>query len=602
MDVLEIRKETDRLVDAGGGAAAAALRELWRSDPGASTAAYVVSRFERLRPDLSLLPYRVAILRSFTVEPMIPILRACAFAAGIDLTVQTGDFNAYAQEILDETSALYRFAPDAVILAAAITDTAQLRELVTVFRSRSQAHLILHGAESPVFPGAGLLDAQSETGEMDRVGEINRAIRDLARSVRGVYFLDYDALIARHGRLHWRDDRKWQTVRLPIRAEHLTHMAREWMRFLHPLTGRIAKALAVDLDNTLWGGIVGEEGVDGIRIGDEHPGAAYRELQNVILDLYRRGVLLAICSKNNMEDAMEALTRHPGMVLRPEHFAAVRINWNDKAQNLREIASELNIGIDAIAFLDDNPVERKRIRDALPDVHVIEMPASPSDYARALREEPLFERLALSEEDRRRGEYYAAQRRRAEAERTATTKEDFYRSLQQEADIAPVNPATLPRVAQLTQKTNQFNLTTRRYTEQQIANLAADSRWRVYSIRVTDRYSDNGLVGAAITQDRDDVCEIDTFLLSCRVIGRTVETALLAHLADAARARGIRRLEGRFLPTRKNAPAADFYRDHGFEPVSRDGPGSAWALDLSLRKIVCPEWVRVTNGDGGKTR
>jgi FkbH-like protein len=600
MDVLEIRKETDRLVDAGAGGAAAALCELWRSDPSASTAAFVVSRFERLRPRLSLLPYKVAILRSFTVEPMIPMLRAFAFTAGIDLTIQTGDFNAYAQEILDGASALYRFAPDAVILAAAIADTAQLRELVAVFRSRSQAHLILHGAESPAFPSAGLLDAQSETGEMDRVREINRGIRSLARSVRGVYFLDYDALVARHGRLHWRDDRKWQTVRLPVRAEHLTDMAREWMRFLHPLTGRIAKALAVDLDNTLWGGVIGEEGMDGIRLGDEHPGAAYRELQSVILDLHRRGILLAICSKNNLDDAMEALTRHPGMVLRPEHFAAMRVNWNDKAQNLREIAEELNIGIDAIAFLDDNPVERQRIREALPDVHVIEMPASPSEYAQALREEPRFERLALSEEDRRRGEYYAAQRRRAEAERTATTKEDFYRSLQQEAEIMPVTPATLPRVAQLTQKTNQFNLTTRRYTEQQIATLAADTRWRVYSIRVTDRYSDNGLVGAAITHDRDDACEIDTFLMSCRVIGRTVETALLAHLADAAQARGIRRLEGRFLPTKKNAPAADFYRDHGFELVRLDGPGSIWALDLSHRRIECPEWIRVTNGNGGK--
>jgi FkbH-like protein len=602
MDVLEIRKETDRLVDAGGVAASAALRELWLSDQSPSTAAYVVSRFERLRPGLSLLPYRVAILRSFTVEPIVPMLRACAFSAGIDLTVQTGHFNAYAQEILDETSALYRFAPDAVVLAAAITDAAQVRDLVPVFRSRSQAHLILHGAESPIFPAAGLLDTQSEAGEMDRVQEINREIRSLARSVRGVYFLDYDSLIARHGRLHWRDDRKWQTVRLPVRAEHLIHVAREWMRFLHPLTGRIAKALAVDLDNTLWGGIIGEEGLDGIRLGDEYPGAAYRELQNVLLDLYRRGVLLAICSKNNMEDAMEALTRHPGMVLRPEHFAAVRINWNDKAQNLKEIAEELNIGIDAIAFLDDNPVERKRIRDALPEVHVIEMPANPSDYARTLREVPLFERLALSEEDRRRGELYAAERRRAEAERTATTKEDFFRALQQEAEILPVGPATLPRVAQLTQKTNQFNLTTRRYTEQQIAAFAADARWRVCSMRVTDRYSDNGLVGVAITHDRDDACEIDTFLLSCRVIGRTVETALLAHLADAARDRGVRRLEGRFVPTRKNSPAADFYRDHGFELVRQDGPGSVWALDLSLRTIACPEWIRVTHGDGGKGR
>ena len=594
MNVLELRKDADRLVDAGADRAAPVLREIWLNDGGPSTAAFVVSRFERLRPRLRLTPWRLAILRSFTVEPMVPMLRAGAFAAGIDLTIQVGEFNAYAQEILDGDSALYRFAPDAVILAATITGIGQLRDLVSVFRSRSQAHLIVHGVESPVFPGAGLLDAQSETGDADHVWQLNREIRSLARSTRGVYFLDYDALVARYGRLGWRDQRKWHTVRLPIRAEHLAHMAREWMRFLHPLTGKVAKALVVDLDNTVWGGVIGEDGMDGIQLGDEYPGAAYRELQEAMLDLHRRGILLAICSKNNPHEAMEALTRHPGMVLRPEHFAAMRINWNDKAQNLRDLAEELKIGLEAVAFLDDNPVERKRIREALPEVSVIEMPASPSDYAQALREAPVFERLALSEEDRRRGDYYAAQRRRTVAERAASTKEDFYRSLRQEAEIAAVTPATLARVAQLTQKTNQFNLTTRRCTEQQIAALATDPSWRVLSIRIADCYGDNGLVGVAMTHDRDDACEIDAFLLSCRVIGRTVETALLAHLAEAARARGLRRLEGWFVRTKRNLPAAAFYREHGFQLAREDGAGSLWSLDLSLRTVACPEWIKVT--------
>jgi FkbH-like protein len=383
-----------------------------------------------------------------------------------------------------------------------------------------------------------------------------------------------------------------------VAATHVGYLAKEWARFLHPLTGKVAKAVAIDLDNTLWGGVIGEDGMAGIRLGGEYPGAAYRSLQRALLDLYRRGILLAVCSKNNPEDAMEALERHPEMLLRPQHFAALRINWQDKAQNLREIAAELNIGIDAIAFLDDNPVERQHVRAGLPEVTVIELPEDPMQYARVLRESPVFERLTLSEEDRERGQYYVAQRERTQLEQSVGSKEDFYRSLQQEAEVAAVSPATLARVAQLTQKTNQFNVTTRRYTEQEISDKAASPDWGVYSIRVRDRFADNGLVGVAILHFDGDGCEIDTLLLSCRVIGRTVETAFLAWLIERAEARGAKRIAGWFLPTKKNAPAKDFYASHGFDRASEDSRGVLWALDLPQSRVVRPEWVRLIAPDG----
>jgi FkbH-like protein len=294
---------------------------------------------------------------------------------------------------------------------------------------------------------------------------------------------------------------------------------------------------------------------------------------------------------------MEALTNHPGMLLRPEHFAVMRIDWNEKSQNLREIAAELNLGLDAIAFLDDNPVERQRVREEIPEAMVVELPADPMAYARAVRDFAAFERLAISEEDRQRTRYYAADKQRAAIEQSAGSREDFFRSLGQEAEIAPVERLTLARVAQLTQKTNQFNLTTKRYTGQQIEELARRPGWRVLSIKVRDRYADNGLVGVAITQEHGEVCEIDTFLLSCRVIGRTVETALLAYLAEEARERGLRRLDGWFLPTKKNAPARDFYREHGFhllaEKTPEGAPGELWSLDLPAKKVRCPDWIRV---------
>jgi FkbH-like protein len=457
----------------------------------------------------------------------------------------------------------------------------------------------VHNLEEPVRPSAGLLDAQLESGQSAAIQQINQELRRVAGEHRGVYLLDYDGLVARHGRLRWRDDRKWLIARMPIAAEQLIQLSREWMRFLVPLTGKIAKALVVDLDNTLWGGVIGEDGMQGIKLSAEYPGAAFQALQRVMLDLARRGILLAVCSKNNLEDAMEALESHPGMLLRPKNFAAMRINWNDKAQNLREIAAELNIGIDSLAFMDDNPVEREQVRAALPDVTVIEMPDDPLAYVTVLRECMAFERLTLSAEDQHRTSFYVAERERSQAEQAFQTKEDFYRYLVQEAEIAPVLPATLARISQLTQKTNQFNLTTRRYSEPQIEEMAAKPEWQVLSIRVRDRFGDHGLVGVAITRDEKDACEIDTLLLSCRVIGRTVETALLSYLAQAAAARGRQRLSGKFLPTKKNAPAKEFYAQHGFQLCTQNGDGSLWELDLKQHSIAFPEWIKLNKIDGG---
>jgi FkbH-like protein len=405
-------------------------------------------------------------------------------------------------------------------------------------------------------------------------------------------------VVARFGRTRWHDERKWLTMRMPIAADGIACLAREYLRYVLPILGCTRKALVVDLDNTLWGGIIGEDGIQGIKLGADYPGAAFVALQRVILDLYQRGIILAICSKNNPEDALGVLREHPGMLLRPEHFAVLCINWNDKVGNLREIAEELNIGTDALAFLDDNPVERERVRSEMPEVYVIELPSDPMDYAAALQRCPVFERLALSTEDRDRGRYYAGERQRKDLQQSATSLEDFYKSLRMEVEIAEVNAATLARVAQLTQKTNQFNLMTRRYTEQQISALAQDPHWRVYSLRVRDRFGDNGLVGVAMAHRLEDSIEIDNFLLSCRVIGRTVETALLAHLAEVAVSEGATILRGCYIPTKKNAPAKDFYPNHGFNLVAEADGITTWELDLRRAIIGYPEWIKCDAGGG----
>ncbi len=608
METAEFRKGVDRAIAAGDTSGAASmLASAWGREPGPALAGFVVSRYDRIAGQLGLLNQRWAVLRSFTVEPVVPLLKAGAYAAGIALKTYLGEFNAYAQEILDPGSALYRFQPDVAVLAVQTRDLSpalwrgepaaddvlsRFGDWIAGFRKHSKAALIVHSLEVPAVSSAGILDSQRGDSAADAIQCINHGFRALAAQYRGVYILDYDALVARHGRETWGDARKWLTVRLPLASASLQHLAAEWLRFLHPLAGKVAKCVAVDLDNTLWGGVVGEDGVNGIRLGAEYPGAAFQELQRTLLDLTRRGILLAVCSKNNPADAMEALSAHPGMLLKPRDFAAMRINWNEKATNLRQIAVELNIGLETIAFLDDNPVERQQVREQAPEAIVIHLPEDPMRYAQTVRDCPWFERLALSEEDRQRGEYYAAQRERVELQRSVTSREDFYRSLEQVVEIAPVDAQTLARVSLLTQKTNQFNLTTRRYTEQQIAGMAASPAWRVWSLRVKDRYADNGLVGAAIARFDGEACEIDTFLLSCRVIGRTVETALLAHLAADARHQGASVLQGWFLPTKRNAPALEFYRDHGFKVAAQTGDGVLWKLNLQETEIRTPEWIK----------
>ena len=627
-----LRAEVARLIAQGAfDLAARRLAELWRRDPASGTASFVISRLDELRektPERPVLTqFRLAILRSFTVEPIVPLLRAEAFAYGIDLEVHVGDFNTYVQDMLDSQSSLYRFAPNAVVLAVRSDQAAPelwrdfadlapeaawqaadrvvrgYEQWIGAFRKHSQAALIIHSLEGPSSPSLGVLDDQSEAGQSGLIRQINRELRWMAAGFHGVYVLDYDALVTRHGSEHWHDERKWLMARLPIAAGHLLHMAREWMRFIVPLSGRTSKVLVVDLDNTLWGGVIGEDGMSGIEVGAEYPGAAYQALHRALLDLSRKGILLAVCSKNNLDDAMEALEKHPGMLVRANHFAALRINWTDKAQNLREIAQELNVGIDALAFLDDNPFEREQVRAALPEVTVIDLPKNPLEYASALRNCAALERLTLSSEDQQRTEMYAAQKQRAGAEQNFQSKEDFFRFLEQEAELEPVSDLTLARVAQLTQKTNQFNLTTRRYTEPQLAEMAKQPEWHIFSIKVRDRFGDHGLVGVAITHDEGEQCEVDTFLLSCRVIGRTVETALLAHLAERAAQRDRKRLMGWFLPTKKNAPARDFYPQHGFERQETNGAGSLWALDLKSATLRCPDWIKLRTAEttpGGK--
>ncbi|MCH7751650.1 MAG: HAD family hydrolase, partial [Planctomycetes bacterium] len=472
------------------------------------------------------------------------------------------------------------------------------RTWAETIRSRSAVHVVIHNLEKPAQAAAGIYDAQCANGQLRAIERINAELVALCGEFTGVHVLDYDGLVARHGRDHWHDDQKWLTARLPIAADSLIHLANEWIRYLLPICGRQAKCLVCDLDNTLWGGVIGEDGLHGIKLGGDYPGAAYQDLQRAILDLTRRGIILAICSKNNEADALEAIQRHPEMLLRRKDFSAMRINWNDKAQNLREIAAELNIGVDSLVLVDDNPVEREFVREMIPEATVIDIDAAaPLGHAAALQRCPLLERLEISAEDRQRGQLYAQQQQRRASQSSTTTVEDYYRSLEMVAAFGLADEATRPRIAQLTQKTNQLNMTTRRYSEQDIQSFIDDPAVHVYWVRIEDRFGDNGIIGVMIVREKGADWLLDTFLMSCRVIGRTVETAMLGVLVEQARRQGAQRLLGEFLPTAKNAPAKEIYTSHGFRCTKQTDHESWWELELSNTTLTAPEWIECRVGE-----
>ncbi len=568
--------------------------------------------------------FRVALTGTGTLAPLGAHLRVACAGSGLHPAVYVSEFNQWAQDLLPAGSALYEFAPDLIILfldpAALFPKTvsseprtvaevaverdaglAQIRDILTfAARNAPSAAFLLHTFALPDYAPLGILDAISEDGQRAHFEAMNRGLAAmLRRDFPRVLLLDQERTEARHGKSRVRDDRLWYMASMPLSESFLPVMAAEYIRTIRPLTGLTRKCVVLDLDNTLWGGVAGEDGLHGIKIGGTAaPGNAFADFQMALNGLRRRGILLALCSKNNPDDVWPIFDTHPDIPLKREHFAAARINWQDKATNIREIARELNLGLDSLVFLDDNPAERGLVRQELPGVLVPEMPRDPAYYTRLLLGLDVFETLALTDEDSRRSQLYAEQQARKEYEERVTgdspTDLDAYLAgLEMTVTLAPATAFTVPRIAQLINKTNQFNLTTRRYTQAQVEALARpEVPWGIYAVSVADRFGDSGLTGAALVKEDAGVWEIDTFLLSCRVLGRGVEDAFLTYLIAEARAAGMTCLRGEFLPTAKNAPASGFYERVGFHAVSEN----AWELRLDQPEAAksYPRWLSVT--------
>ncbi len=414
-----------------------------------------------------------------------------------------------------------------------------------------------------------------ETAVEEAVDAFNHHAEQLSRQYPQVKWVNFSEFTSRYDAqtlINWKFYLMSQTLLNP----KLAHDFQTWWQGIgRELELNRKKCLVLDLDNTLWGGVLGEDGIDGIKLGGDYPGIAFSYWQRSLLELAHNGVILAICSKNNEADVFEAWEKNPAMVLKREHFSAMRINWQDKATNMRELADELNIGMDSMVFLDDNPAERELVKQLLPEVTVPDFPEKPYQLMPFFKDlvESYFRIYEVTSEDRTKAEqYHANALRNAEQARFADFESYLY-SLDMQLDINPADEHNLPRIAQMTQKTNQFNLTTRRYVEADVQQRLNEG-WRIYCMSVSDRFGDNGITGTIFLEPVDDVTvNIDLLLLSCRILGKGIEEAFVKTVFNLLRLDGYRRITADYIPTSKNGQTADFYDRMGMTCKGTDNDG-----------------------------
>ena len=556
---------------------------------------------------------RVAILSSFTLNGIEETLRVKGFEQKVRCSTYVSRYNQYNQDILDPKSDLYKFLPDISLL---MIDTRSIlknlfytpysvsseerqkyidnraRELLTLvktFTKRSNSKLIINNFNIPTYSPYGICEVKVEYGLKQMIEDLNSKLKSLLRSEPTVYIYDFNAFVTKYGEGNVFDYRQFLVGDIKVALNYLPYLAEDWMAYIKPTLGLNRKCIVLDLDNTLWGGIVGEDGYEGIELGPKAPGAAFVEFQRHLLSLYQRGVVLAINSKNNPEDALKVIRKHPYMVLREENFASLRINWNDKITNMREIAEELNIGLDSIVYFDDDPVNRELMLKIFPEILTVDLPNDPSLYAPILMSLNDFDVLKLTEEDTKRGQMYAQQRKRIELEKTSTNLDDYLSQLGIRVTVKKADEFTIPRIAQLVLKTNQFNLTTRRYQEEDIMKFSKEESMLVACAQVEDKFGDNGITGAYIIK-KDSPLEwtIDTFLLSCRVMGRGVEEAIMGFILKAAKKEGVITVKGQYIPTKKNKACEQFLGNLGFKKE-----GQNWIYSLHDNLIKIPSYMEL---------
>ena len=537
---------------------------------------------------------RLGIVHSYTSDLLDPWLSLAGALEGLDVKTYHAPYGVNLSEA-DAGSGLLAHLPDITLMLLRREDLHpdlvrpvvalppdeqstlssqaldRLFAIINTFRAQKTGHLVLTILPEQTGLALGAYDPLSERSEAAWWAALKAEIgRRLRVSVAASLFLDLDEVVAKIGRDAFFETRLWYSAQFPFAAAAAREVTRRIVGLGASLKFPKAKVIALDLDNTLWGGIIGEDGFDGIAIGHEYPGNAYTAFQRRLLDFQQRGFLLALCSKNNPADVDEVLKSHPQQLLKPEHFAAMRVNWEPKTDNLVALAEELNLGLDSFIFVDDSDYECALVRCELPQVEVVQTPARPVEVPSCLDQVSRLELLSLTAEDLKRTEMYAQERIRSQLRQTAEESggglDGYLASLQMVMTVGIDDPEPLKRLAQLTQKTNQFNLTTRRYDEQRMRHLIDAADWMVAHFSLKDVFGDSGIVGLCLFDlSEPRVAELDTYLMSCRVIGRKTESAFLNVLLQRLAEAGVREVVADYLPTPKNGLVSGFLPDHGFK-------------------------------------
>lgn len=550
-----------------------------------------------------LIPFRLGILSNSTVDFMAPALIATAARHGIALECISANYDQVIQEALSPTSIINTAKPDAVLVAVdyralplqsklasqedadaavdrAMTFVATVRQGLA---ANGNAICILQTLAAPAERLFGSLDRVLPGTVRNIIDRVNLA---LAQRIAGTtdLLLDVAGIAETVGLENWHSPTEWNLAKLPFSNAYLPLYADHVARLLAAVRGKSRRVLVLDLDNTVWGGVIGDDGLEGILCAQGDPtGEAHLSVQRLALELRGRGIALAVSSKNNDDVARLPFRKHPEMLLKEEHIAVFQANWNDKATNIKAIAKELSLGTDAMVFLDDNPVERNLVREMLPEVAVPELPSDPALYARTLAAAGYFETVVFSDEDVKRAGYYQDNAKRVELQSKAGDLNAYLKSLQMEITFQPFDETGRARISQLINKSNQFNLTTKRYTEADVAAIEQDRRCMSLQVRLSDMFGDNGMISVIICRPESAaVWEIDTWLMSCRVLGRRVEQMVLKKIVQLAAARGIERLLGVYKPTDRNQLVEHHYANLGFTQIRRGDDGSTfWELTVA---------------------
>lgn len=550
------------------------------------------------RQNIEYTEKKIAVLGGSTTDIVVNLLEIFLLHEGIRPKFYKSEYNKYFEDAVFGNPELDEFKPEIILIFTSFINLINLPKLDDSdlvigekleseynnflqmwkkLQEKFSAVIIQNNFDLPYKNFLGNLDAVENYGTSNFVEKLNSKFADYARTHSNFYLHDLHGLSAKIGLDKWHSRFQYYAYKFAMNYDVMPDVSLSLAKIIRGILGKNKKCLVLDLDNTLWGGIIGDDGVENIQLGHETPTAeAFTEFQKYVLDLKKRGIILAVCSKND-ENVAKSGFNHPDSVLKFEDFATFRANWQPKNLNLKSIAREINIDTNSLVFIDDNPAERQLIRDTMPEVAVPEVDAENIfSYIRAIEDAGYFETVKISEDDLKRNETYRENKQRQLLENSSESYDDFLKSLNMRAEIDSFKPIYFDRIAQLTNKTNQFNLTTKRFTRAEIEQMANDSNYITLCGRLSDKFGDNGLISVVIGEKISDELHVRLWLMSCRVLKRGMENAMMNILADRAKKFGCKKIIGYYFPTKKNSMVADLYGNFGFKKISHD----AWVLEI----------------------